>query len=1003
MPHYRPVLIGLLSVLIGTTAFAQSTPPSFLPLNARQVCWVDSVFTNMAPDDRIAQLIMVAGYSNRNGMYEDSLVRLIQRHKVGGVVMFQGGPVRQAQLTNRLQAAASVPLLLAMDAEWGLAMRLDSTVRYPYQMTLGAMQGAASDSLIYRMGANLARQARRLGVHVNFAPSVDVNNNPNNPVINFRSFGENKYNVARKALAYMRGMQDNNLITSLKHFPGHGDTGTDSHYDLPLISKSRVELDSLELYPFRQLINAGALGVMIAHLNIPALDTTRNRPSTLSPAIVTNLLKNELGFQGLIFSDAMNMKGVTKYFPSGQADELGIEAGMDILEFTENVPAALTLIKQAVIDGRVSQASLDARCLKVLRAKAWVGLDQNKPIVLDNLVSDLNAVQDNLLNRKLTEASLTVLKNDRNLLPLQRLDTLRIASVAIESDKVTAFQQMAGNYTKVDHFQLTSQMADSALAQVRDSLKNYNLLLVDVHLSSISPSAKYGLKAKTAGLVSELVATGKAVVTVFGNVYALDKLTFPMDTIQPNRNIEQARALIMPYQLTSYTEELAAQLIFGAIGASGKLPVTVNQSFRMGDGLIIQPNGRLKYTIPEEVGIDSRYLTRQVDSLVNVGLTAKAFPGCVVQMAKDGKVIFKKAYGKLTYDSSLGAEPDSVALDDLYDMASVTKVSASVPALMRLVDEGKFNLNRTMADYLPFLKKSNKANLNWRDVLTHQAQLKAFIPFWVETKNPDGTFKPKTFKAERTARFPIEITDSLYEFRGYPKILYDRIKESPLNAKKEYVYSDLSFILYPLVVKRLTGENFETYLKTTFYEPLGASTLTFNPRRFYPLTRIAPTEYDSLFRKTLIWGRVHDEGAAMLGGLSGHAGLFGTANDLMKVYEMYRQKGSYGGQRYISERTIADFTRYQFPELGNRRGLGFDKPSFKYTGNGPQSATPASYGHSGFTGTFVWVEPDPAYNLTYVFLCNRVYPTRNNPTMGNLNTRTNIVEALYQATKRGLP
>ena len=1003
MPHYRPVLIGLLSVLIWTTAFAQTTPPSFLPLNARQACWVDSVFTNMAPDDRIAQLIMVAGYSNRNGTYEDSLVRLIQRHKVGGVVMFQGGPVRQAQLTNRLQAAASVPLLLAMDAEWGLAMRLDSTVRYPYQMTLGAMQGAASDSLIYRMGANLARQARRLGVHVNFAPSVDVNNNPNNPVINFRSFGENKYNVARKALAYMRGMQDNNLITSLKHFPGHGDTGTDSHYDLPLISKSRVELDSLELYPFRQLINAGALGVMIAHLNIPALDTTRNRPSTLSPAIVTNLLKNELGFQGLIFSDAMNMKGVTKYFPSGQADELGIEAGMDILEFTENVPAALALIKQAVIDGRVSQASLDARCLKVLRAKAWVGLDQNKPIVLDNLVSDLNAVQDNLLNRKLTEASLTVLKNDRNLLPLQRLDTLRIASVAIESDKVTAFQQMAGNYTKVDHFQLTSQMADSALAQVRDSLKNYNLLLVDVHLNSISPSAKYGLKAKTAGLVSELVATGKAVVTVFGNVYALDKLTFPMDTIQPNRNIEQARALIMPYQLTSYTEELAAQLIFGAIGASGKLPVTVNQSFRMGDGLIIQPNGRLKYTIPEEVGIDSRYLTRQVDSLVNVGLTAKAFPGCVVQMAKDGKVIFKKAYGKLTYDSSLGAEPDSVALDDLYDMASVTKVSASVPALMRLVDEGKFNLNRTMADYLPFLKKSNKANLNWRDVLTHQAQLKAFIPFWVETKNPDGTFKPKTFKNERTARFPIEITDSLYEFRGYPKILYDRIKESPLNAKKEYVYSDLSFILYPLVVKRLTGENFETYLKTTFYEPLGASTLTFNPRRFYPLTRIAPTEYDSLFRKTLIWGRVHDEGAAMLGGLSGHAGLFGTANDLMKVYEMYRQKGSYGGQRYISERTMADFTRYQFPELGNRRGLGFDKPSFKYTGNGPQSATPASYGHSGFTGTFVWVEPDPAYNLTYVFLCNRVYPTRNNPTMGNLNTRTNIVEALYQATKRGLP
>ena len=1007
MAFCRSALLGFFCVFVSVTSFAQTTSPAFLQLNARQNCWVDSVFTNMAPDDRIAQLIMVAGYSNRKPAYEDSLARLIKTNKLGGVVMFQGGPVRQARLTNRLQAASAVPLLIAMDSEWGLAMRLDSTVRYPYQMTLGAMQGAGSDSLIYQMGANLARQSRRLGVHVNFAPSVDVNNNPNNPVINFRSFGENKYEVARKAIAYMRGMQDNHLLTSIKHFPGHGDTGTDSHYDLPLISKSRAQLDSLELYPFRELIKAGAAGVMIAHLNIPALDTTRNRPSTLSPAIVTNLLKNELGFQGLIFSDAMNMKGVTKYFPSGRADELGIEAGMDVLEFTEDVPAALTLIKQAVVDGRISQASLDARCLKVLRAKAWVGLDQNKPVALENLVSDLNPVRDELLNRKFTEASLTVLKNDRvaqgrNLLPLQGLDTLRIASVAVESDKITAFQQMAGNYTHIEHFNLTSKTPDSTLAVVRDSLKNYNLILVDVHLNNIRPGAKYGLQAKTAAIVGKLVATGKAVVTVFGNVYALDKLTSPIDTAQPSHTIEQARAIIMPYQLTTYTEELSAQLIFGAIGASGKLPVTVNQRFRVGDGLVVQPIGRLKYTIPEEVGIDSRFLTQQVDSLVNVGLNERAFPGCVVQMAKDGKVIFRKAYGKHTYDASLGAEPKPVQLDDLYDMASVTKVSTSTPALMRLVDEGKFNLNGKMVDYLPFLKKSNKADLLWRDVLTHQARLKAWIPFWMDTKNPDGSWKPKTFASKRSARYPIEVTDSLYEFKRYPRTIYKQIKDSPLNEKKEYVYSDLSFILYPLVVKRLTGENFEDYLKTTFYKPLGASTLTYLPRRYYSLDRIVPTEYDSLFRKTLIWGRVHDEGGAMLNGLSGHAGLFGSANDLMKVYEMYRQKGSYAGQQFISAKTIAEFTRYQFPDLGNRRGLGFDKPSFTYSGNAPRSATKASYGHSGYTGTFVWVEPDPAYNLTYVFLCNRVYPTRNNPKLGNLNTRTNIVEALYQATKRGL-
>lgn len=998
---FRQSVLAVWLLLTVVTAYSQpatpvsspNTVPAFLQPNPRSNRWADSVLTTLTPDERIGQLIMVAGYSNRSRAYEDSLVDLVRTYRLGGVVFFQGGPVRQAKLCNRLQALSAVPLLIAMDAEWGLAMRLDSTVRYPYQMTLGAMP-PGQDSLIYRMGASLARQARRLGVHVNFAPTVDVNNNPNNPVINFRSFGEDKYAVARKALAYVRGMQDNQLLVSIKHFPGHGDTGTDSHYDLPLISKSRAQLDSLELYPFRELIRAGASGVMVAHLNIPALDTTRNRPSTLSPAIVTNLLKNELGFQGLVFSDAMNMKGITKYFPAGQADERGLEAGMDVLEFSVDPPAAIAKIKRAVAEGRVSQATIDERCRKVLRAKAWVGLATYRPIGLDNLVRDLNPVADELLNRRMIEASLTVLKNDGGLLPLQRLDTLRIASVAVDADRPgdapTAFQQMAANYTRVDHYVLSSKMADSTIARVRESLRGYNLLLVDAHLNNIRPGANYGLRPRTAELVQGLAETGRAIVTVFGNAYALDKLP----------DIERARAIVMPYQLTQNTEELSAQLIFGAIGASGKLPVTVNQRFRYGDGLPVQAIGRLKYTLPEEVGIDGAYLTRQVDSVVNVGLRERAYPGCVVQMAKDGNVIFRKAYGTHTYDATLGAEPIPTQLDDLFDMASVTKISTSTPALMKLVDEGKFNLDGRMADYLPFLKKSNKADLVWRDVLTHQARLKAWIPFWRDTKNPDGTFKPKTFQAERSRRYPIEVTDSLFEFKKYPKTIYQQIRDSPLNEKKEYVYSDLSFILYPLVIKRLTSENFVDFLKANFYQPLGATTLTYLPRQQYPLSRIVPTEYDSLFRKTLIWGRVHDEGAAMLGGLSGHAGLFGTANDLMKLVEMYRRGGEYAGQRFISAKTMAEFTRYQFPELGNRRGLGFEKPSFTYTGNAPRSASPASFGHSGYTGTFTWV--DPAYNLSYVFLCNRVYPTRNNSKISTLNIRTNVGEALYQATKRGL-
>ncbi|GAB3916082.1 glycoside hydrolase family 3 N-terminal domain-containing protein [Larkinella terrae] len=949
--------------------------------------WVDSVFNAMTPDQRISQLIMVAGFSNRTKSYEDSLMTLVKTYQIGGIVFFQGGPIRQARLINRLQTVAKVPMLVALDGEWGLGMRLDSTVRFPYQMTMGAIQGR--DDLIYKMGVSVARQSRRLGIHVNFAPVADVNNNPNNPVINFRSFGEDKEAVARKALAYMKGMQDNGLLTSLKHFPGHGDTGTDSHFDLPLISKNREQLDQLELYPFRKLIDAGAAGVMIAHLNIPALDPTPNLPSTLSRKVVTDLLKNELGFGGLIYSDAMNMQGVTKYFPSGIADRMGLEAGMDVLEYTLDIPRAIAEVKQAIADGRLLQADIDARCRKVLAAKAWAGLDRYKPVDLMNLVRDLNEPESNLINRLLTEEALTVLKNEKEpsgepLIPLLNLSTKRIASISLDAAQETSFQKMLANYTAVKSFNIAATTADTTIERIRNELKDYDVLLVGVHLSNIRPAVQYGVTPKTVALLKELCETGKAVVSVFGNPYALNKL----------EGLDKTRGLIMAYQLTSFTEELSAQLIFGAIPAKGKLPVTVNEQYKLNDGIATSSISRLKYTIPEEVGVDSYFLTAKVDSLMQVALEQKATPGGVVEMAKDGKVIFRKAYGTHTYE---GLTPTKE--DDLFDLASVTKVSTSVPALMRLVDEGKFDLNKTMADYLPSFKNSNKADLVWRDVLTHQAGLKASIAFWMDTKNPDGTWKDKTFSEEKHGPYKVEITDHLFMHKKYRKTIFETIRDSPVSAKKDYVYSDLSFILYPQIVEKMTDEKFEDYLKKNIYEPLGATTLTFNPMRFYPLPRIVPTEYDSVFRKTLVWGRVHDEGAAMLGGLSGHAGLFGTSNDLLKLAQMYLQKGYYGGKQFISPQTMTEFTRYQFPEKGSRRGIGFDKPTFKYSGNAPKNASPQSFGHSGFTGTFIWV--DPQYNISYVFMSNRVYPSRSHNKLITLNIRTNVADALYQAILRG--
>ncbi len=960
-----------------------NAPPSFLHKNKQ---WVDSVFTTLSPDERIAQLIMVAAVSDVKRAVIDPktsnpefVEKLIRENKIGGIVFFQGAPVPQAQLTNRFQSASKVPLLIAMDAEFGLAMRIDSTVRYPYQMTLGAIQG--NNDLIYEMGSQLARQARRLGMHINFAPVADVNNNPNNPVISFRSFGENKYQVAEKAVAYMRGMQDHGLLTSAKHFPGHGDTGVDSHFDLPLISHDVNRLDTLELYPFKELIRNGLSGVMIAHLSIPALDKTPNLPSTLSKPIVTDLLRTKLGFEGLVYSDAMNMKGVTKYFPNGKADAMGLEAGMDLLEFTEDVNKSISEIKKSIAEGRITQAEIDFRCRKVLEAKAWAGLNNYKPVDLTNLYQDLNPKAAELVNRLLTEKALTVLKNDNNLLPLRSLDTLKIASVSLGADTITTFQKTLELYTTVDHYTIPAKATEAQIADLRDKLASYNLLIVGVHLGSISPKVNYGLTDQMNAVLKELIATNKAVVSIFGNPYSLNKI----------ENTSAAKALVMAYQLTPFTQDLSAQLIFGAIPALGKLPVTVNKDFPYHSGIETPAIGRLKYTIPEEIGLDSKLINFKIDSIANMAVNQKATPGCVVQLAKDGKVFFRKAYGKHTYEGK-----EVVELTDLYDLASVTKLTASTLALMSLYDQKKFDPDGTMKDYLPDFKKSNKADLNWRKVLTHSARLKAWIQFWREARNPDGSWKKNTFSTKQSAKYPTSVVgDSLFIHKKYAKKIFDSIKNSPLNADEGYVYSDLSFILYPQIVQRLAKEDFESYLKNHYYHKLGANTLTFNPKRFYKLDDIVPTERDTFFRQTLVHGQVHDEGAAMLGGLSGHAGLFGDANDVMKVWQMYLQNGYYGGEQLLTKDALFEFTRYQFPELGSRRGLGFDKPSFKYTGNSPRYASPSSFGHTGYTGIMTW--DDPAWKLSYVFLSNRVYPTRENNKISQMNIRTAIMDVVYEA------
>jgi beta-glucosidase-like glycosyl hydrolase/CubicO group peptidase (beta-lactamase class C family) len=1077
------LFVSIFTMLVLTSS-AQKQPDF---LTNHNTYWVDSVFNAMTLDQKVGQLLMPRGNFSGQGYEPEKIVEWVKKYHIGGVAFFAGQPTTQALIVNLLQEVSKTPLFIGADYEWGLAMRLDSTVRFPYQLALGAMSN--NEALIEKMGAEIGRQCRRIGVHINYAPVVDVNVDPNNPVINFRSFGEDKNAVANKGLAYMKGLQSQYIIATAKHFPGHGDTGVDSHYDLPIIKHDRQRLEEVELYPFKKLINNGLSGIMTAHLSIPALDDTPNLSSTMSPKIVNDLLRKDLGYAGLLFTDAMDMQGAVKYFPEGKALVMAALAGNDILETFTDVPTAFTAIKKAVELGEFPMEVLNARVKKILKAKSWVGLDEYQPTRIENLIEDLHSSESEFLNREFAEGGITLIKNANNLLPIKDL-TQRIAVVSVDTASETAFQRMADNYTTVSHFNIPAAVdaakADEAIINaIITQLSSFDVVLVGLHLSNIRPYSNYGITESTQFALSKLVKFDNVAVTIFGNAYALGKL----------ENLTEAKSIVMANQLTDYTEEAAAQAIFGAIPMRGKLPVTVNDTYKFGDGISSKAIGRLAYGVPEQVGVNSELLNARIDSVINAGLKAEAYPGAVMQVAKDGRVIYQKTFGYHTYEDAkngdmklrktaydaenrndamdmstsgtvkfankktgyIDNERGVVQLGDIYDFASVTKISTSALAVMQLMSEGKFDLDKTFGDYYPTFKNTNKVNLKFRDMLTHRSGLKAWIPFWMDAvdsvatikkaverrmilesdlvKTEEGrnfferlfgkdityttdykgsiakvwkkavspktiTWKPGVFSDVASDDFTVQIADTLWLHKNYDTTIFQQIADSPVKPDQGYVYSDLHYYTYPRFVPLLTGVPWEDYLKKT-YHALGANSLTYNPLLVHDRSKIVPTEQDNLFRKTLIYGRVHDEGAGMLNGISGHAGLFGNANDLMKLMQMYSQNGSYGGRQFIKPEVIKEVTRYQFDPKENRRAIAFDKlhPDNSIA-NGPQGASPESYGHSGYTGTFTWV--DPATNSVYVFLSNRVYPTRDNNKISSMNIRTEVGNQLYRTIKEGV-
>ena len=957
-----------------TPSQARTVPPFYTDAASE---WADSVMSTLSREKKITQLIMVAAWSNKDAAHIAEIRKLIMDWGIGGLIFFQGGPLRQANLCNDYQKLSQIPLLIGLDGEWGLSMRLDSTVRFPRQMTMAAMQ---NDSLIYDMGKEIGRQCKRMGIHVNFAPDIDINNNVMNPVIGSRSFGDDRTDVYKKALLYMKGMQDMGVLANGKHFPGHGNADSDSHYTLPTIFQSKADLDSVELYPFQKLFDEGLGSVMVAHLSVPALDSTPNLPSTLSPFIVTGLLKQQMGFKGLIFTDALNMKAVSSCYKPGVLDKLALLAGNDVLLYSEDVRKAVSEIHLAIENCEFTDEELDERVKKVLMTKYWAGLSTTPQIDTNNLIADLSPPEAVFLQRKMYEKSLTILSNKSSIIPLRGLDSLRIASIVIGDEKNNTFQEQLAAYAQIDMFSEEKDAPVSMFEAMAGFMANYDLIILSLHGTTMRASTSFGIPEAARNFMDTILKSYNTIFVDFGNAYTLSQI----------KNLASAKAVLLGYEDFPLTHELMAQAIMGGLSIDGKIPVESTKLFKRNSGVETRNPIRLKYSVPEDAGIASQKLSR-IDSLVNNAISARAMPGCQVMVLKDQKVIYNKAFGKHSYDSSA-----VVLTSDIYDVASVTKVASTALAMMKIYEDENINLDKALSQYLPKLKASNKKGLILRDVMTHQAGLQAWSPFWKKTML-DNHINPDIYHKAASEEYFTTVADSLFMQNDYVDSVMQWIYNSPLTEKGKYVYSDFGPILIHDLVEKESDERFEDYLETNFYEGLQLSNSGFLPRQKFPLERLIPTELDKDFRHQLIRGYVHDPAAAMLGGVSGNAGLFSNANDLAVIMQMLLNEGYYGGRKYLNPKTIEEFTRQQFPDSDNRRGLLFDKPETDPDKSSPAcaSASKQAFGHQGFTGTCVWV--DPEYDLIYIFLSNRINPDASNNKLAKMNVRTDIQQVIYDA------
>lgn len=957
------------SILFVFVVQAQSVDPLLVKLSDQQSqrVWVDSVYHSLSLEEKIGQLFMPMVFTEKDSLHYLETLKLVEEQKVGGLIFSLGGPVVQSHWLNKFQAQANTPLLIAMDAEWGVAMRLDSVQAFPWPMTLGAVK----DSLLLRkVGQRMGEQEKRLGIHYSFSPVLDINTNPKNPIIGNRSFGASKERVIRQAMSVMQGHHDSGILTSGKHFPGHGDTSQDSHKTLPTVSFSSERIRSVELAPYRELINAGLSSVMIAHLNIPSLAEV-GLPTSLSKNVIQKLLIDEMDFNGLIVTDALNMKGVSEYSKTKNIDLTAFKAGHDLLLISKNIPEGIKVISEAYRQGEITETRLAHSVKKILKAKYKVGLSKYKPVSTLNLIKDLNTSRDTALYTEAMGKALTLLKNENDLLPLGKMS--RLGHLPLGDASSNSFQSHLARYQKA------TTLTGITLSNAKEKTRSIDTLIISFHRSNENPWKASSLNIKELGVISQLAKTKTVILDLFVKPYALKAI----------EKIEGIDALLLSYQNSEIAQQLSVDAIFGAQDVTGELPVNVSDSLKEGSGIMLKGNQTLGYTLPASVGVDPGELDK-VDQLAIQSIDSMMTPGMQILAMRHGKIFYEKNFGYHTYKKK-----QKVSSSDLYDLASLTKILATLPLVMQSVSTGLFSLDSTVADLLPKWSDSNKASLTLREMLSHYARLWPWIPFYKETLNKKGYPKKSIYQTEASEKFSKRVAEHLYLKSDFEKDMYDQIKASELIDTLAYKYSDLPYYILKKYFEKWYGMPYDQLIEKQIFEPLDLNRITYTPLKKFQKTEIIPSEIDGYFRHRELNGDVHDMGAAMQNGIGGHAGLFGNAKSVATIMQMYLNGGAFNGVQLLDSDTIASFNACYYCSEGNRRGVGFDKPQLE----GAHVSTcgcvsDKSFGHSGYTGTYAWADPDK--EIVIVILANRTYPN-DDFTFSKHNVRTRLQELFYNA------